>query len=136
MNFLGLTVLCIFGAVQAGIITDEQKAKIIEFGKQCLEETHADEALVRKAANGEYVDDPSLKKHLLCFTKKAGFQNEAGDIQIETVRMKLNAITKNEKMTDDLITKCAVKKDTPEDTAFETLKCFHELSPEKQFLTA
>ncbi|KAJ8955673.1 hypothetical protein NQ318_008542 [Aromia moschata] len=119
-------------AQKAGIITDEQKTKLMEYNKQCMEETNVANELILKAKAGEYSDDPLLKKQILCVNKKAGFQNDAGDLQIDFIKSKVNDIIKDEKTTADIVGQCAVNKGTPEDTAFEAVKCFHKFSPEKR----
>nr|UTN00825.1 odorant binding protein [Semanotus bifasciatus] len=134
MNFFIICVICFFGAVQAAVITEEQKGKLLEFNKQCMEETHVDMDIVMKASKGVYTDDPTFKKHIFCVNKKAGFQNAAGDLQIDTMKAKINSIVKDEKKTNEFISKCALNKDTPENTAFEVAKCFHNISPEKDVL--
>ncbi|KAJ8970112.1 hypothetical protein NQ317_019658 [Molorchus minor] len=135
MKIIVVCVISLMGLVQAGILNDEQKAKIIEFDKECRKETNLDDDVAQKAKNGEYVDDPKLKKQFFCFNKKAGFQNESGDFQVDFIKSKLNDITKDEQITNNLINKCLVKKSTPEDTAFEAIKCFHQMSPEKDLLS-
>ncbi|RZC37080.1 PBP GOBP domain containing protein [Asbolus verrucosus] len=110
-------------------LTDEQKEKIKAYHKDCSAESGVDQDLISKARKGEFVDDAKLKEHLFCFSKKAGFQNDAGDIQEDVIRTKLNAELKDLDATNKLITKCAVKKDTPQQTAFDTIKCYYENTP-------
>jgi hypothetical protein len=110
-------------------LTDEQKEKIKAYHKECSAQSGVDQELISKARKGDFTDDPKLKEHLFCFSKKAGFQNDAGDIQKDVLKTKLNAELKDEAATDKLIEKCAVKKATPQETAFDTIKCYYENSP-------
>ncbi|KAJ8932132.1 hypothetical protein NQ314_014913 [Rhamnusium bicolor] len=113
-------------------MTKEEEDKVMSYHKECLEESKVDEALALQAKNGKYVDDAKLKKHLFCVNKKIGFQNEAGDLQIDFIKSKINAIIKDDGLTNEVVNKCNIKKDTPEDTAFETLKCFHQFAPQEK----
>nr|ALR72491.1 odorant binding protein 3 [Colaphellus bowringi] len=87
-----------------------------------------------RAAKGDYQDDMKLKKQILCFNKKVGLQDENGDIVLDVAKSKLFDIVKDEKKTMDILKKCAVKKDTPENTAFESAKCLHKLAPEEKLV--
>lgn len=117
--------------LKAGLLTEEQKQKIIKVNEECLKETGVDEALTLKAQKGEYVDDPKLKKQIFCFNKKVGFQNEAGDLQVDFIKTKLMEVIADTKQADELIQQCNVKKGNGEETAFAVVKCFHDLAPTK-----
>lgn len=117
--------------MKAGLLTPEQKQKILTLHAECLKETGLDEAVALKAKQGEYVDDPKLKQQIFCFNKKAGFQNEAGDLQNDHIKAKLMELINDDKKADELIQKCNVKKETPEETAFAVVKCFHNFAPSK-----
>ncbi|KAH0819362.1 hypothetical protein MTP99_000182 [Tenebrio molitor] len=122
-------VVFVFAVVAVQALTDEQKEKIKAYHKECSAQSGVDQELISKARKGDFADDPKLKEHLFCFSKKAGFQNDAGDIQKDVLKTKLNAELKDEAATDKLIEKCAVKKATPQETAFDTIKCYYENSP-------
>lgn len=84
-----------------------------------------DEALILKARKGEFTDDPKLKEHLFCFSKTIGFQNEAGDVQAEVIKAKIGADVPAEDLQK--ADKCAnIKSATPQQTAFDVLKCYSE----------
>ncbi|XP_019866424.1 B2 protein-like [Aethina tumida] len=112
-------------AVECGV-TPEQLAKLIEYSKACREQTGATVEQVTKAIAGEFEDDPKLKAQLFCISKKIGFQNEDGSANDEILHKKLLTVVKDEKETDDLIKKCAVPQKTPEESAFQTFKCYFD----------
>nr|USH46142.1 odorant binding protein 12 [Apriona germarii] len=131
MKYLVISLVYLFVAVQAGLLSEEQKQKIMKVHAECLKETGVDEALTLKAQKGEYVDDPKLKKQIFCFNKKVGFQNEAGDLQVDFIKAKIVEIIKDDKQADELIQQCNVKKENGEETGFAAVKCFHNLAPTK-----
>lgn len=112
-------------------LTDEQKAKVQAISKECREKSGVKEELILKARKGEFIDDPKLKEHLLCFSKKIGFQNEAGELQPEVIKAKIGAdipAADFQKAAE----KCnSLKRTAPEQTAFDVLKCYSEASGAK-----
>lgn len=110
-------------------LSDEQKAKLKNYHLECIKETGVNPDLVTKARNGEFADDEKFKNHLFCVSKKVGFQNEAGDIQEDVIRTKLNAEIKDLDITNKLIAKCALKKATPAQTAYDTIVCYYNATP-------
>lgn len=78
------------------------------------------------AVAGIFVDDPKLKTQFFCISKKLGFQNEEGEIKLEPLKKRVNGILNDAEKTDEILEKCAVKKSTPDDTAYDALKCFLE----------
>nr|AIX97052.1 odorant-binding protein 6 [Dastarcus helophoroides] len=110
-------------------LTDEQKEKIRNYHKECSAVSGVNQEVIAKARKGEFVEDPKFKEHLFCFSKKVGFQNEAGDLQVEVLKAKVGAEHKDQAVVDQLIKKCAVKKQTPQETAYDTIKCYYESTP-------
>ncbi|KAG5887558.1 hypothetical protein JTB14_002264 [Gonioctena quinquepunctata] len=133
-NFVAIIVLCFGVAVQAELLSEEQKAKIIQLHKECLEETKVDLGIAMKAAQGEYTNDEKLKKQILCFNKKVGLQDKNGDIVMEVAKAKLKDIVKDDKKVEEVMKKCVLKKETPEETAFQAAKCLHELAPDQRVM--
>lgn len=113
---------------QAGL-TDEQKAKLVQYYNDCLASTQVDKEVVAKARRGEFSDDPKLKEFFGCMFKKAGFQNDDGEIQVDVIRQKMpDDVDKAE--ADKVIAACQDKKGgTPAETAFEVYKCYWEATP-------
>lgn len=107
-------------------MTDEQKQKLQEHNKACIAESEVDPELVKKFRQGDFADDPKLKLFAFCMSKKLNFQNEAGDINTDVVEAKLTAALGDAAAAKELVQKCLVKKDTSEDTAFETIKCYFQ----------
>lgn len=107
-------------------LTDEQKNKIREYSKECQEKSGVTTELIQKARKGEFVDDPKLKDHLLCFAKKAGFLSETGEVQGNVIKAKIEADVGAEEATK-VTEKCgALKAATPQQTAFDVFKCYFD----------
>lgn len=116
-------------------LTDEQKERIKGFSKECREATGVSEDLVMKARKGEFVDDPKLKNHLFCFAKKVGFMNEAGEVQKDVIKAKITPDVGNEEAVK-VTEKCgSIKRDNPEQTTFDVLKCYFESTTKHIVLT-
>ncbi|CAH1169948.1 unnamed protein product [Phaedon cochleariae] len=124
-----LLVIAVIGIVEARVLTSEQNKKIIDWSKECLKESTVDMDVLLDAAKGEFADDPKLKKHILCFNKKIGVQDSDGKIVMDKIRAHLTDATGDPKETEEIIKKCMIEQDTPEDTAFETAKCLHQMIP-------
>lgn len=107
-------------------LTDEQKKRFEQYTKDCLEESKVEESVLEEVKNGTFPDDPKLKSHALCISKKIHMQNEKGELQTEKLREKLNTQMKNKEEVEKLLQMCILKKETPEDSAYESFQCFHK----------
>ncbi|KAF7272394.1 hypothetical protein GWI33_014821 [Rhynchophorus ferrugineus] len=122
------SVLCMSIYVLADL-SDEQKQKVIRYGKECIAETGVDKELVDKARQGSFSDDPKLKAFAFCLSKKIGLQNADGDVQTEVLKEKLSSVVDNAETVNSLISACVQKKGSPEETAFQTFVCYYEKTP-------
>nr|UTN00832.1 odorant binding protein [Semanotus bifasciatus] len=122
--FVYFTVLTV-----AQCLSPEQHAKLTAIFIECSQTTGINEDQARAAVEAETTDDPKVKEHVLCFSKKIGFQNEAGDIQLDVMRQKIGEAVPDAAMVEEMISKCAVQKATPEDTAFDTSVCLYKMKP-------
>ncbi|XP_019866436.1 B2 protein [Aethina tumida] len=116
--------VAVFGLTLAAL-SDEQRAKLKTYHEECSKESQVDQSLVEKAKAGEFTDDDGLKNHIFCVSKKLGFQNDAGEIQVGVVKEKLATVIDDPSKIDEIVKKCAVQKDTPQNTAFSTIECYY-----------
>ncbi|KAJ8955677.1 hypothetical protein NQ318_008548 [Aromia moschata] len=126
--FVTVVVLASVGLVLGAGLTPEQKEKLSGHHKACLAETGVDSDLVTKARKGEFSEDPKLKEHIFCVAKKIGFVNDAGDFQKDVMKTKISAVLGDEALAEKYIAECAVSKGTPQETAFQAIKCYYEKS--------
>lgn len=115
-------------------LTDEQVSKLKETRKVCTEESGVDTATLDAAKKGQFADDDKFKAYLLCAGKKIGFIDAAGEPQHAVIKSKLGAAIDDQDLADKLDAECAVKKNSPEETAFEIVKCSYEKSPKHDFI--
>lgn len=121
---------------KAQLLSKEEIEKVKAMHATCIKETSVDPALVTKAMQGEYVDDPKLKDHIFCVNNKLGFVNDAGDIVDDVLIKKLTDKFKAEKMVTATVKQCSQKKATPSETAFELVKCLHSMAPKDLDITS
>ncbi|KAJ8980115.1 hypothetical protein NQ317_010901 [Molorchus minor] len=110
-------------------LPSEKVKKLKAYHTACLNQTSANTSLIEAAGKGEFVEDSRLKEYFLCLSKKIQFQNEDGEIQKNVLRQKMTEVFRDPLVTQQLIEKCAVKQDSPQNTAFNTLKCYYENTP-------
>ena len=85
--------------------------------------------LVEKGRKGDFTDDDKLREFVFCFYKKVGFQNSAGDLQLDVIRTKLRDDLTQEQL-ENVIAKCKdVKGKNPADKAYEVYKCYWNATP-------
>jgi hypothetical protein len=120
-------LLClVFVALVAATYADIRREKVQEYSDICKTESGVSEESLTKVRNGDEVDDPKLKDHAFCILKKSGFIDASGEFQVETITKKFKEISEHPETIDALVTKCAVKKDTPEESSFQFLQCVHK----------
>ncbi|KAJ8934109.1 hypothetical protein NQ314_013567 [Rhamnusium bicolor] len=69
-------------------LTPEQREMLLAIHNECVDQTGVTDDTVMRAMAGEFLEDPKFKEHLFCFTKKMGFQNEAGELQPDVIKEK------------------------------------------------
>lgn len=111
-------------------MTDEQKNKLDEYSNECLKESNVEETVLKKAEKGVYSDDPKLKIHAYCVSKKINLQNGRGELQRQHIKEKLMKQMKDENEIETILQMCLIQKENAEDTAFESIKCLHKNLPE------
>ncbi|CAH1379454.1 unnamed protein product [Tenebrio molitor] len=100
--------------------------KVRKHSDACKRESGVSDEVLARARKGEKVDDPKLRDHGVCILKKSGFLDDNGDFQVEIIRTKLKENADHPEKVDDLVAKCAVKKDTPQESTHSFFRCLHE----------
>ncbi|PZC80220.1 general odorant-binding protein 56a [Helicoverpa armigera] len=116
--------------VQASGLTDEQKEKLKKHRSECLTETKVDEQLVNKLKGGDYkTESEPLKKYALCMMMKSELMTKDGKFKKDVALAKVpNAADKP--TVEKLIDACLANKgNTPHQTAWNYVKCYHEKDP-------
>ncbi|KAJ8924162.1 hypothetical protein NQ315_006946 [Exocentrus adspersus] len=110
-------------------ITQEQKAKLDKYREECKQQSNVDVEILKKMREGVFTDDPKLKEFLLCVSKKAGFQNEAGEVQQDVIVEKLGHAMSDEEKAKKLIEKCGTQEGSPAGVVFKVVKCLYDSTP-------
>lgn len=100
----------------------ETRQMLMEFHNKCVAETGISEETVAQAMTGNLPDDATLKKHIFCMSKKIGFQNDAGELQVDQIKEILSKYVGDPVMEEKLMG-CVVQKGDPQTTAYEVAKC-------------
>ncbi|XP_066142801.1 B2 protein-like [Euwallacea fornicatus] len=124
--FLGVITLL---AVQAQEYTEEEKGKLKQIHDSCLKDSGVDIAVVEKAINGEFTEDPKFKAQALCVYTSLGAIDDSGTINEEKVFEILLKSFPNEMVIRTSVKHCIGKKDTPQETVFQFSKCLRSLAP-------
>ncbi|CAH0553036.1 unnamed protein product [Brassicogethes aeneus] len=90
---------------------------------QMTQETKAEEELVRKLLQGEFVEDESLKKHMLCMSILLKVMHDNGTINVEYLKETFNEYYDGEQLQRAL--DCIKEYATPVETSWEVIKCKH-----------
>ncbi|XP_068912497.1 B1 protein-like isoform X2 [Tenebrio molitor] len=117
-----LTALSLLVAVQS-IITEEDAIERHKIQEKCQNETGVSDKLLSKSLNRQWEDDPKLKQQVLCVSKKRGLMTESGELVFDVWRSQLKEVITNDEEVEKIINECVVKKDTPEETTFNAVKC-------------
>ncbi|CAG9136714.1 hypothetical protein JYU34_004907 [Plutella xylostella] len=127
MKFLVVFAICL---VAAQALTDEQKEKLKKHKTECLAETKPEVEHVDKLKNGDYTtENEALKKYAHCMMIKSELMTKDGKFRKDVALAKVpNPADKP--MVEKLIDTCLANKgDTPQQTAWNYVKCYHEKDP-------
>ncbi|XP_044265392.1 uncharacterized protein LOC123011816 [Tribolium madens] len=110
-------------------LTEQQTEKLNQVSKECRTLTGVSQETITNARNGNFEDDPKLKLQILCVGKKVGIMTKSGQVDENVLKSKLRKVSDNDEEVDKIYHKCAIKKQAPEETAFETIKCVMKNKP-------
>lgn len=92
---------------------------------ECVTQAGVTDEQVAQVMAGNFLSDPEVKEQIFCMTKKLGFLNDAGEIQMDIIEAMIAEFVPDAALAEKL-KKCGVQKDTPQDTAFELAKCAYQ----------
>lgn len=115
------------------IITDEQRAKLVEHHKVCSGEVGVQDDVIEKLLDGVFTEDQTFKDYLLCVSKRIGFQNEAGEVQKDVIITKLRDSIEDSSKAEEYVEKCLVEEGNPADVVYKVVTCLQENTPNVLF---
>ncbi|KAJ3640702.1 hypothetical protein Zmor_027247 [Zophobas morio] len=106
------------------VVSNGLKEKWRKFPAQCANETKISEESLDKVINPGPTDDVTLKAYTLCLFKKMEIVGEDGTFNKENFKNMLldNGVSGED--AERLVKKCSVKKDRPEETAYDGFVCW------------
>ncbi|KAJ8932135.1 hypothetical protein NQ314_014916 [Rhamnusium bicolor] len=84
--------------------------------------TYVDEDILRKL--NDNINHKQAGIHMLCMSVKAGLQKANGDLDIGVIRSKIDTVLDDKSKVEGFVSKCAVKKESPQKTAVLLWLCF------------
>ncbi|KAJ8932125.1 hypothetical protein NQ314_014906 [Rhamnusium bicolor] len=102
--------------------TKDQEKKLVEYHNKCLVETSADAEMLAKLLDGVFPEEQKFKEYLLCISKKAGFQNDDGEVQKDVVIEKLGESLKDPSKAKELTESC-ITQGSPTDIVYKVVTC-------------
>ncbi|KAJ8932133.1 hypothetical protein NQ314_014914 [Rhamnusium bicolor] len=97
-----------------------------KFTKKCASTTSMEEEdIMNMLEESGPSDDPKMKEHMLCFLRELGVINADGEIEEEVLKEKLTKYLSSSDKAEQIVSKCAVEKDDPAETAHALGKCIH-----------
>jgi hypothetical protein len=105
------------------IISEEDAIERHMSQEKCQNETGVSDKVLSKIRNRQWEDDLKLKQQVLCLSKKNGLMTESGELVFDEWRNHLKEVITNDEEVEKIVNECIVKKDTPEETTFNAVKC-------------
>ncbi|XP_063918198.1 B2 protein-like [Zophobas morio] len=121
-------LICCFLLITSTLaaLSPEQEKKLDKISDECKSESHISTETINKVRETQKFEDiPTTRKHIFCILKKTGVVSESGDINIDTIKTKLKKVDASDETLNAVEQECAIKKQTPEATAFELTKCIY-----------
>lgn len=92
--------------------------------------TKVSDDYMSKAAKGEAGNEPNVGAHILCMSTQMGYQDANGKPVKERMKKTLGHFITDEAKLEETVNKCAVDKDTNEETARHLWGCMREAIPQ------
>ncbi|XP_063906304.1 uncharacterized protein LOC135124984 [Zophobas morio] len=127
------TLVCLFVVtIIATSMADNFHQKMQEYSQQCKSETGISNEALSQILRPS--DDPKRKEHIFCILKKAGFMNDDGDLLVDAIVAEYTQGGSNPEGIEKITKKCAVKKESPPETATHFIECVHRPRPKRYVL--
>ncbi|KAM3956466.1 B2 protein [Aphomia sociella] len=126
LGVLGCVHTATTGCKNCVVLGKEEKAMFRAHSDSCLPQSQVDPKLVDAMLNGELIDDRALKKHVYCVLLKCKVISKDGKLQ-KTALMGKTSLSIDGKNVTKVLESCAEQSgDTPEDVAWNLLRCGYE----------
>ena len=99
------------------------KDDFVERYSDCINTSGVDEEDAKMLQHGNIVDKPQLKQFLFCINQQNNIQDRNGNFDTDLLRQKLKNPILSSDLVDTLINKCIIHQATPQESAYQFLKC-------------
>lgn len=93
--------------------------------QDCKGQSGVSDDVITNALLGNFNYNPQLAEHLFCMSQKLGLQDANGRINRDVLRQRLSGFLSDPAEIDNLVTRCGVEQETPQQTAFKSAQCFY-----------
>ncbi|XP_030764858.1 B1 protein-like [Sitophilus oryzae] len=107
-------------------VPPDQLQKLIKYNTECRQKSGAPMPMIMAAVQGKFDDDPALKTHFFCLGKKIGFMDKDGNFDREFIKEQMSQLVKDDDKIEEVLNKCLIQLDSPEETAFQSIKCMSD----------
>lgn len=132
MSFSGYFFLVIIFFIKSAVINNNLEDDLRKT-VTCLEESKVSSESLKNLESGNFDNDPRLKEYLLCVSKNAGFQDQRGYLQQDMIRRRLKGGHYSEDTINEILQQCLSHKETPQETAFQFMKCTYRNAFSKNY---
>lgn len=105
-------------------ITPEQIRTLMTINQECMAQSGVSNAVITNTLMGNFNYDPKLAQHLLCMSQRLRLQDANGKIDRNVLRQRLSMLISDPSQVENLVNKCGVDQEAPEQTAFKAAQCF------------
>ncbi|KAF7286795.1 hypothetical protein GWI33_004200 [Rhynchophorus ferrugineus] len=124
MFYFSLILLNFLASVLAyGTMTPEQRQRFLTFQGECMMESGTTEEMLLKAFMGEFTESSVFKDHLVCLGMKTGVIDDEGNYHKDILKEEILSFIGDETKVDDILDTCYIHYDTPQESAFNMMKC-------------
>nr|CAH7744425.1 unnamed protein product [Callosobruchus chinensis] len=106
----------------------EMRGRITALANSCLDETGATPEMVNKAMDGDFPEDSSFKELLYCMGKEQHFIDSSDMVDESKIKAAMKELVGDEALANSLVDKCLSQSGTPQDRAYNTVKCMYSQS--------
>lgn len=116
-------------------MTEEQKAKLKKHQGECISESDIEPAVLQKLRAGDYkVDNDGIKRFALCMLIKSELMTKEGKFKKDVALAKV-PVEADKAQVERVIDACLANKgNSPEQSAWNYVKCYHEKNPKHSIL--
>ncbi|XP_060529841.1 uncharacterized protein LOC132704093 [Cylas formicarius] len=88
----------------------------------CQKQSGVSQSVLMGTLRGQFPNNPALKTHLLCMGVRMGYMDGNGNFRENAIRRDLSSRFPPAKV-DRLVRTCLIRRNSPEQSAYESIRC-------------